>query len=74
MSEVKSIVEFFEKIPDPRRGAGQRHDQTFVLLLILMTMSGYTGYRAIGDFIKRNEVPLLEHFQPKKIDYLVFIP
>ena len=67
MSEVKSIVEFFEKIPDFRRGAGQRHDQTFVLLLVLMsTMSGYLGYRAIGDFIQRNKVSLLEHFQPKK--------
>lgn len=67
MNEVKSIIEFFEKIPDPRRGAGQRHDQTFVLLLVLMsTMSGYIGYRAIGDFIGRNKVSLLEHFKPKK--------
>ncbi len=67
MGEVKSIIEFFEKIPDRRRGAGQRHEQTFVLLLVLMsTMSGYLGYRAIGDFIKRNKESLLEHLQPKK--------
>ena len=67
MSEVKSIIEFFEKIPDPRRGAGQRHEQTFVLLLVVMSiMSGYLGYRAIGDFIKRNKKSLLEHLQPKK--------
>ncbi len=67
MGEVKSVIEFFEEIPDPRRGAGQRHDQTFVLLLVLMsTMSGYLGYRAIGDFIKRNQASLLKHLQPKK--------
>jgi hypothetical protein len=67
MGEIKSIIEFFEKIPDPRRGAGQRHEQTFVLLLVVMSiMSGYLGYRAIGDFIKRNKKSLLEHLQPKK--------
>lgn len=67
MGEVKSIIEFFEKIPDRRRGAGQRHEQTFVLVLVLMsTMSGYLGYRAIGDFIKRNKESLLEHLRPKK--------
>jgi len=67
MGEVKSIIEFFEKIPDRRRGAGQRHEQTFVLLLVVMsTMSGYLGYRAIGDFIKRNKESLLENLQPKK--------
>jgi len=67
MGEVKSIIEFFEKIPDRRRGAGQRHEQTFVLVLVVMsTMSGYLGYRAIGDFIKRNKESLLEHLRPKK--------
>jgi hypothetical protein len=67
MGEVKSIIEYFEKIPDRRRGAGQRHEQTFVLLLVLMsTMSGYLGYRATGDFIKKNKKSLLEHLQPKK--------
>ncbi len=67
MSEVKSIIEFFEEIPDPRREAGQRHDQTLVLVLVLMsTMSGYIGYRANGDFIQRNKASLLEHLRPKK--------
>ena len=55
MVKTKSIVDYFNDIPDPRRGAGQRHEQTFILLLVLMsTMSGYTGYRATGDFINRN--------------------
>ena len=67
MEGVKSIIEYFAEVPDLRRKAGQRHEQTFVLLLTLMsTMSGYIGYRAIGDFIKRNKGALLEHFKPKK--------
>lgn len=63
----KSIIAYFNEIPDPRRGAGQRHEQTLVLILMLMsTMSGYIGYRAIGDFIKRNKEALLKELQPKK--------
>lgn len=67
MEDQRSIVHYFNAIADPRRGAGQRHEQTFVLVLVLMsTMSGYVGYRAIGDFIKRNRQELLQHLQPKK--------
>ena len=63
----KGIIEYLEELPDTRRAAGQRHDQTFVLLLLLMgTMSGYHGYRAIGDFIKRNQKELLDSFGPGK--------
>jgi hypothetical protein len=64
---AKSIVEFFEKIPDARRGAGQRHNQTLILVLVLMsTMSGCFGYRATGDFIRRNREALLKHLKPHK--------
>lgn len=67
MKAPKSIIEFFDKIPEHRRGAGRRHDQSFILLVSLMsTMSKCYGYRAIGDFIKRNKSDLLEHFKPKK--------
>ena len=67
MSRRKSIIEFFDGIPDNRRGAGRRHEQSFVLLLLLMSMmSGYIGYRATGDFIKRNSEALLTNLQPKK--------
>ena len=67
MSTRKSIIDFFGNIPDSRRGAGQRHEQSLVLLLVLMsTMSGYLGYRSIGDFIKRNSEALLADLQPKK--------
>lgn len=67
MSRRKSIIEYFDGIPDKRRGAGQRHEQSLVLLLLLMSiMSGYIGYRATGDFIKRNREALLTDLQPKK--------
>lgn len=63
----RSILSYLASLPDRRRKAGQRHEQTFVLLLVLMsTMSGYHGYRSIGDFIKRNENELLTCFNPKK--------
>lgn len=67
MATRKNIIDFFDNIPDSRRGAGQRHEQSLVLLLVLMsTMSGYLGYRSIGDFIKRNSGALLADLQPKK--------
>ncbi len=67
MSNPKSIVYYFDQIPDLRRRAGQRHDQSFILLLVLMsTMSGQSGYRGIGDFIERNRKDLLSRFKPKK--------
>ena len=67
MLKSRSIVEYLDAIPDKRRGAGQRHDQTFILLIVLMaTMSGYRGYRAMGDFVERNKNDLLTHFNPKK--------
>lgn len=40
---------------------------------LVITIRGYLGYRAIEDFIEKNNVSFLEHFKPKKIDYQVFI-
>ena len=63
----KSVLDFLKEIPDTRRQAGRRHKQEFVLLIVLMAiMSGYYGYRAIGDFIERNRKDLLEYLQPPK--------
>ena len=62
-----NLVKKLEQIKNPRRGEGQRHNLVFVLLVIIMaTMSGYFGYRAIGDFIKRNKADLLRYFKPQK--------
>lgn len=61
------LIETLSEIEDPRRGEGKRHPLAFVLILIIMaTMSGYYGYRGIGDFIKRNEKDLIKYFKPNK--------
>jgi hypothetical protein len=62
-----NLFEYFSKVKDPRRLQGQRHELKHILLLVLMsTMSGYIGYRGIGNFITRNKADLLEALQPTK--------
>jgi len=61
------LIEYLNAIPDKRREEGRRHDQTFIILVVIMsTMSGYDGYRGIGDFIERNKEGLVKFFAPKK--------
>jgi hypothetical protein len=63
----KNIVTYLQELPDERRTAGMRHNQTIILMIVLMsTMSGYRGYRAIGDFIQKNRKGLLDYLQPLK--------
>jgi|SRR3984885_15707464 len=67
MASSTSIIAYLEALPDKRRGEGLRHDQTFIILIVIMSaMSGYVGYRGSGDFIKRNEKDLVKYFEPKK--------
>jgi DDE_Tnp_1-associated len=62
-----TLIDYLAELPDKRRGAGQRHDQTLILTITIMSiMSNYIGYRAIGDFVKRNREELLKHLQPAK--------
>jgi hypothetical protein len=61
------LIEILSKIEDPRRGAGQRHNMVVILLIIIMsTVNGYYGYRAIGDFVVRNKKELIKYFKLKK--------
>ena len=63
----KSLVSYLDKLSDNRRLEGKRHNQTFILLLVLMaTMSRHFGYRGIERFIKKNAEDLILHFKPKK--------
>ena len=62
-----NLLSYLSKVKDPRRSEGKRHELSLILLLTLMSiMSGYNGYRAIGDFIKRNREDLLKYLQPNK--------
>lgn len=57
----------FTKLPDFRRAQGRSHDLAMVMMIITMAvMSGYTGLRAMGDFVKKNRNDLLTLFKPKK--------
>ncbi len=56
-----------DRLDDPRRAQGKRHCQSFVLLIVLLaTMSGYLGYRALEDFLDKHRAALIALFQPEK--------
>lgn len=62
-----SLREELKNIKDKRRGAGQRHSIDVVLMITIMaTMSGYKGYRAIGDFAQRYKDELIEYLEVEK--------
>lgn len=66
-NKKNNLLEYLSKIKDPRRSQGQRHSLEHILLITIMSiMSGYIGYRAIGDFIKANKEDLLRALQPPK--------
>jgi DDE_Tnp_1-associated len=61
------LIDTLSQIPDFRTLKGQRHPLWFVLLLTIMgTMSGYYGYRAVGDFVKRHQQALVLAFNIPK--------
>jgi len=64
---VFNLYKELSKLSDIRRNEGKRHkiELTFIIV-ILAIMSGYQGYRAIGDFIKRNRKELISYFKPEK--------
>lgn len=62
-----NLRDALKDIKDNRRGAGQRHKIDVVLMITIMaTMSGYVGYRAIGDFTKRYKKELIDYLKVEK--------
>lgn len=56
---LKSLVEKLQQIEDYRKPKGKRHQLWVILtVFILGTISGFIGYRAIGDFCQYNEKAL----------------
>ncbi|MDF1881869.1 transposase family protein [Sulfurimonas sp. MAG313] len=54
-------------LKDPRRGQAQQHKIDVVLMITIMaTMSGYQGYRAIGDFGLRYKNEIVEYLKLPK--------
>jgi len=65
--ERVSLRERLKRLEDKRRKAGQRHPIDIALMIVIFgTMSGYFGYRALGDFSKRFKKELIEYLKPKK--------
>ena len=61
------LLDYLDKIKDPRRLQGQRHELQLILLITIMSiMSNYIGYRSIGDFMKRNKEDLIATLKPAK--------
>jgi hypothetical protein len=54
-------------LKDKRRGQAQQHKIDVVLMITIMaTMSGYQGYRAIGDFAKRYKKQIVKYLELEK--------
>lgn len=62
-----AIVDAFRALPDPRRGAGRRHDQALCIALFTLAVSaGCRGFLAISDWLDSYRAELLSLFQPPK--------
>lgn len=62
-----AIVEAFSHLPDPRRGAGRRHNYALCLALFTMAVSaGCRGFLSMGDWLSSYRMELIELFTPPK--------
>jgi hypothetical protein len=60
---MDSLIEELKKVKDFRRCQGRRHPLWLVLLIVIIgTMQGYLGYRALGDFTKANQQLIIKRF------------
>ena len=62
-----NLREEFKTLKDRRRGQAQQHKLDVVLMITIMaTMSGYKGYRAIGDFAQRYKKQIVKYLELEK--------
>ena len=62
-----NLREELKTFEDKRRAQAKQHSVDVVLMITIMaTMSGYQGYRAIGDFAKRYKKEIVEYLGLKK--------
>lgn len=59
-----TLYETFLTIPDKRNPSGLRYDLGLILSIVLLaTISGYIGARAVEDFVSKNKQDLRKYFQ-----------
>jgi hypothetical protein len=57
------LIEKLKQVKDFRKDKGKRHPLWIVLVvIILVTMVGYSGYRELGEFAKNNRHRLSQEF------------
>ncbi len=62
-----NLCQELQTLKDKRRGQAQQHKIDVVLMITIMaTMSGYQGYRAIGDFAQRYKEEIIKHLELEK--------
>jgi hypothetical protein len=62
-----NLIKQLKQVEDFRTTDGRRHPLWLLLLFVIMgTMSGYVGYSAWGDFVKRHRRKLIETFGIQK--------
>ena len=62
-----NLREELKTLKDKRRGQAQQHRIDVVLMITIMaTMSGYQGYRAIGDFAQRYKKQIVKYLELEK--------
>ena len=58
-----SLIEKLKQVKDFRKDKGKRHPLWIVLVVIILgTMLGYSGYRELGEFAKNNRHRLSQQF------------
>ncbi len=58
-----SLIEKLKQVKDFRKDKGKRHPLWIVLVVIILgTMLGYSGYRELGEFAKNNRHRLSKEF------------
>ena len=58
-----SLIEKLKQVKDFRKDKGKRHHLWIVLVVIILgTMLGYSGYRELGEFAKNNRHRLSKEF------------
>ena len=65
-TKQQNLYEMLSELNDHRRAQGRMHELRLVIMLVIMaTMSGFYGLRAMGDFIRKNKEDLIETFKPR---------